>query len=371
MPWLDQRVVLHVAHRHEAVDPPHAEPVQRVRHQLLEARVLHAGDAFGPLEVGRGRVAALLALARVVDQELGDLAERAAFLAVVDDDAELALLRGAGAFLDAVNEIGPAGADVGAEHVGAVAFVVHAAGDLGARIGQLRHVAEQIDGDAADRRQEHAKVRPRHQLGEHAGGLLEQAPPQRILGGAEALRDAGQIPHRIDRDLDHRHAAVGVDGIAVGLQPPGSQRIAHLDQVEPRPGDRDARADVEAFGDLRLEGVGDQMAPRIERDDLLRLAPLRERADGGGRKRVGQVGPADRIERARRHRERAIERIGAAVGADHVAQAELRDGADDRPALARRRRVPMDREADLRPGIGMRGEADMIRAVRRAHCSQS
>ena len=176
---------------------------------------------------------------------------------------------------------------------------MHTAGDPGARIGQLPHVAEQVDGDAADRRQEHAKVGPRHQLGEHAGGLLEQAPPQRGFGGAEALRDTGQIPHRIDRNLDHRHAAVGMDGTAVSLQPSGSNGIAHLDQVETRAGDGDARADVEAFGNLRLEGVGDQMAPRIERDDFLGLAPLRKRTDGGGRKRIGQVGPADRIERAR------------------------------------------------------------------------
>ena len=81
------RVVLHVAHRNEAVDAVDAEPVDHVGHQLLEARVLHAGDAFGALEVGVGAVAALLPLARVVDQELGDFAERAAFLAVVDDDA--------------------------------------------------------------------------------------------------------------------------------------------------------------------------------------------------------------------------------------------------------------------------------------------
>ena len=40
-----------------------------------------------------GGVAALLALARVVDQELGDLAERAAFLAGVDDQADAAALR--------------------------------------------------------------------------------------------------------------------------------------------------------------------------------------------------------------------------------------------------------------------------------------
>ncbi len=97
--------------------------------KLLKSHVLHAGDAFGAAEIGVGAVAALLPLARVVDQELGHLAERAAFLAVVDDDADAALLRRLDAHLDAVHQIGPAGADVGAEHVRAVALVVHAAGD--------------------------------------------------------------------------------------------------------------------------------------------------------------------------------------------------------------------------------------------------
>ena len=89
----DQRIIFHVAHRDEPVDAPQTEPMDRVRHQLLEARVLNAGDAFGALEIGGGGVAALLPLARVVDQELGDFAERAALLAVIDDDADAAGLR--------------------------------------------------------------------------------------------------------------------------------------------------------------------------------------------------------------------------------------------------------------------------------------
>ncbi len=105
--------------------------MHHIRHQLLEARILHAGNAFGAFEILRSGVAALLAFARVVDQKFGNLAERTAFLAVVDDDAETAGLAGARAFLDTVNQIGAAGADIGAEHVGAVALVVNAAGDLG------------------------------------------------------------------------------------------------------------------------------------------------------------------------------------------------------------------------------------------------
>ena len=113
----DERVMFHVAHRDEAVDAAQTEPMNDVGHQLLEPGVLNAGDAFGPFEIGARRIAAFLAFAGVVDQKLGDLAQRTAFLAVIGDDAEAALLGAARALDDAVDEVRPAGADIGAEHV--------------------------------------------------------------------------------------------------------------------------------------------------------------------------------------------------------------------------------------------------------------
>ena len=165
-----------------------------------------------------------------------------------------------------------------------------------------------------------------------------------VLGGAEALGDAGQIPDRIDRDLDHRDAAVLVHDLAVGLQPPGRDRRLHLGQVEPRARDGDARADVDALGDLACEILRDQMSPRIERDDPLRVAPLRKRSDRRGGMGVGEIGPPDRVERAGGDGERAVDRIGAAMGADHVAVLRTRHRADDRPALARAGGAPGNRE---------------------------
>ena len=44
-------------------------------------------------------------------------------------------------------------------------------------------------------------VGPGDQFGKHAAGLLEQGAPQQRFGAAEALGDAGQIPHRVDGDL--------------------------------------------------------------------------------------------------------------------------------------------------------------------------
>ena len=73
-----------------------------------------------------------------------------------------------------------------------------------------------------------------------------------------------------------------------------------------------------------------------------------------------QVRPRDRIERAGRDRERAIERIGAAMRADGVAVDARIDGADHRPAFARGRRAPADRKAGRRAcPARMGGEPDM------------
>ena len=102
----------------------------------------------------------------------------------------------------------------------------------------------------------------------------------------------------------------------------------------------------------RLEILRDQMAPRIERDDALRIAPLRKRPDGRGGMGVGEIRAPDRIERAGRDRKRAIDRIGAAMGADHVAVLRPRHRADDRSAFARAGRAPVDGKLHLRPGTG-------------------
>ena len=200
--------------------------------------------------------------------------------------------------------------------------------------------------------------------GKNSRRLLEQIAAKLRLGGAESLRDAGQIPDRVDRDLDDGKTAVGMDGVAVRLQPPGRQRVAHLDQVESRARDCNRRADVEPLRDLLLELLRNQMPPRIERYDPLRLAPLRERADHGRGMRVGEIGPPDRIKHAGRNGERAIERVRAAVTAYHVAQARLRHRSDHRPALASRGGAPINRKAHLRLGVGMRGKPDMILPVR-------
>ncbi len=194
--------------------------MEDIGHQLLEAHVLHAGHALGAREVLVGRVAAHLALARVVDQELGHLAERPAFLARVGDEADAAALRAADALLDGMREIGPAGADVGAEDVGAVALVVDSGRELDLGVGQVARVAEDVERLAADGREEDLEVGAGHELGVHAARFLEEHAAQVGLGAAEAAGHFGQVPHWLDRGLGNDGRAAGREELAVGHQPP-------------------------------------------------------------------------------------------------------------------------------------------------------
>jgi hypothetical protein len=141
----NERVVFHIAHRNEPINSPQAKPMDHVRHELLEPGVLHSGHAFRALKIGRRGVATLLALTRIVNKELRNLAKRAALLSVIDDHAKPARLRRSRTFFDSVDQIRPTGTDVGAKDVRPVALVMHTASDLRARVFQFLDLAKEIN----------------------------------------------------------------------------------------------------------------------------------------------------------------------------------------------------------------------------------
>src|SRR6266480_2072959 len=158
----NERVVLHITHRNEPIDSPQAKPMDHVRHELLEPGVLHSGHAFRTLKIGRRGVATLLALARIVNKELRDLAKRAALLAVIDNHAKPARLRRSRTFFDPVDQIRPTGTDVGAEDVRPVALVMHTASDLCARVVQFLDLAKEINCRSPNWRQKDLHIGARH-----------------------------------------------------------------------------------------------------------------------------------------------------------------------------------------------------------------
>ena len=64
--------------------------------------------------------------------------------------------------------------------------------------------------------------------------------------------------------------------LAVMLQPSGFDRRLQFGQIKTSAGNGDARTDIDAFGDLGREVFRDEMSPRIERDDPLRIGSIAE-----------------------------------------------------------------------------------------------
>ena len=197
------------------------------------------------------------------------------------------------------------------------------------------------------------------ELRKHAARVFEQAAPEVGLGDADTLGDPGQMPDRVDGGLGDADVAVaGQDG-PVRAEPASGDRVLDFRHVDPRLGDGDGRANVEAVGELIRERLADQMAERIERNDSIGVEPLwmRPDADGGGG--ILQIGRVRRIEGARGDRERAVDRIGSGRRTDGVARLVGKRRGQDRAALDRVRRAPMDRWR--RPGAlaRMRGQDDM------------
>src|SRR5580704_980279 len=105
------------------------------------------------------------------------------------------------------------------------------------------------------------------------------------------------MPNRIDGYLYNCNAAIGMHHVAIGFESAAGDSALHFMKLEPRFGDRDGRANIDAPRDLGLERLGRQMPPGVERDDALRFTPLRERSDAHGRMGVREVRAPDRIKR--------------------------------------------------------------------------
>ena len=221
-------------------------------------------------------------------------------------------------------------------------------------------IAEHVHRLPADRRQEHFEVAARDELGVHAARFLEQRAAEVRFAATEALGHAGQPPHRLDRRLGDDRRAVREQDAPVRLQASRGDRLVHLRHVDVRLGHGDRGPDVVARRDRVAKDVGHHGAERVHRHDLVRVAPRRERPDRIGGHRVGEVGLVPAQQRARRHRQRPVDAIRAAVRADDVALDAVARAADDRAALARIGAAPLDRQRARRPLDRMRGEADVL-----------
>ena len=92
------------------------------------------------------------------------------------------------------------------------------------------------------------------------------------------------------------------------------------------------------------------VAPRVERDDLGRVAPLRTNGNRGCGPGAGQVGSVIARQRPGGDRQRPVDRVGAGISADRIALPRLGRAGHDRTAGRRSGRPPPQRDAALAAG---------------------
>src|SRR5690606_10927476 len=126
--------------------------LKRVGHQLLKAHILYAGHALRAVEIFSSGVAVFVTLPGVVHQKFRNFSERAAFLSKVNDETGAAFLRRFDGLFNSMNQIWPAGADVGSENVGAVALVVYTACERFTGVRDVLYFAENVSRGVSNRR---------------------------------------------------------------------------------------------------------------------------------------------------------------------------------------------------------------------------
>ena len=171
---------------------------------------------------------------------------------------------------------------------GAVALVVHAAGDLrAADVPSCADVAEEVERHAADRRQEHVEVGPRDELREHA---CRSARTARAAAAPSATSKRRAMPGRCQTGsiaaLVTRTSPLPCRIVPSGTQASGRDGVLQLRHVDPRLGDRDRRPQVDPGGKLARRRPSRPCGPT---DRATRSCPDRPTAGAGPITSAGDV----------------------------------------------------------------------------------
>mmetsp|Transcript_11965 Transcript_11965/g.21204 ORF Transcript_11965/g.21204 Transcript_11965/m.21204 type:complete len:242 (-) Transcript_11965:200-925(-) len=241
-----------------------------------------------------------------------------------------------------MRQVRTARTDVAAEDVRSVALVVHAHREGHVLVRDFFDAAPHVDCEAADRREEGVEVRARHELRVHHIGLLEERLAKRSLRASEALGDAREVPHGLDRELGDVRLTVVRQHVTVRGQTTDADGLFALWQIDVRLGDGNGRPDVVALFHVLLERDRRHVAVRIHRDDTLGVVPRVEGPHldhGGGEVKLGLV---LRVEASGGHGKGLVHRVTARMGANGVALGRVTRRRDDRTAFQRRGSAPFD-----------------------------
>jgi len=327
-------IMFHIRHAHQLIDSLDAEPHEDVRHELLKAHVLNTSDTLGSQKVRFSTITALLALARIVNEEFGHLAKGTAFLAVISDNTYAPFLRCVDANFDTMSEVWSACTYIAAEYITAVAFVMNSARAGEVLVPELGRITKDIHGDSTNGWQKNVQISAGDELGKHTASLFKKTATEMPNFDTESFGNSWQMPHVFERNL----RAVGGTRIAHDLsiddEPSLEGCLLNLFEGNVRLRDRNGGPDVVLRQHLFEHHVR-EMTPGIYRHNTARSCPSRARGEVDHGLCVGEVGlEASRVS-ARSKGDGSVGGVRAVVRADGIFVHKVRGGGDDGAAFLR------------------------------------
>ena len=188
------------------------------------------------------------------------------------------------------------------------------------RMGNGVDITKYIHRYPAYRREKNVQVRPRDQFRKHAAGLFEQGAPQCMFIGIESFCYTRQVPDRLDCNLGNIHLPCFKQHLAIGPQVQSTATVGQLRNRQTSTGHCYGGTDVDAVRDVIRERTPDEMAPRIDGYDFLRVRPLRVGAQCYRRGGVCQIRFMQRVQAAGCNGQGAVDRVGPRKRPDCIAR---------------------------------------------------
>lgn len=142
-----------------------------IRHQSLETHVFDTGNVLCPLEVFARSIFA--SFPSVVYEVLGHFTKSSTFFTEIDDNTATTFLCFFDSLFYAEDEVRTAGADVGAEDVTAVTFIVNTERKTDVGIGHFCRITEDVDSQTTDGREEKLDVASSDEFGVGTTGFFK------------------------------------------------------------------------------------------------------------------------------------------------------------------------------------------------------
>mmetsp|Transcript_49186 Transcript_49186/g.148038 ORF Transcript_49186/g.148038 Transcript_49186/m.148038 type:complete len:305 (+) Transcript_49186:829-1743(+) len=260
-----------------------------------------------------------------------------------------------------MRQIRAACANVRSKYIRPIALVVNTAGQLDVFIGDSVRITPDVNGESPDRGKENLNVRPGDELRVHPVRHPKNRLTKHRLCAPEPPRNFWQVPDGFNGRLGDDGLSRWHQDLPIRLQPPRSNGLTALRQVNVSLGHSDRGADVETFVEVSRVAISSEMPEGVDGTDLLGIGPCLVRSDFDYGRSQFQIGHVFGIQLPGSNRKASVNTVRAGVRPDGITLGHVADGTNDRSTNHGVGMSPRNWNRVDTKGIGVRREIHVVK----------